>query len=672
MKFSWQLINNFTDLDNIDFNQFKTSLTLSGLEIENVENIEKYKDKIIDLSITANREEIYSSLSLAIEASTILNTPLKIIPIPIKYQKSITYHDQALTNRTYKDIAYIRIITLKGILTKATPEWLLDQLKINQIDEKDTLNNIREYIKIKWGQSFYITNHNKIQQQDNIIQDFTPIKLFHPKEMNLIIKSIRNTDESEINTPKLLIFTTITKLKNEHFVNYEFSEFYENMFIDSMKLITTIIGGTITKYNDAHQKIFTKNNTIKIKKQNIDQSLGYIQGKQLKFINTKEITNILQQLKLYPEYHKKDKLFKITVPSYRTHDLKREIDIIEEIGRIYQFKYFFNTIKKSSKKGWKSKAYTKVKQIKNTLRKLGLHEVINCCINNNINNNFINPKIYNPITNTQRELRTNILENLINNYQYNIKHSKNNIEIFEIGKIFEKYDHNNKTYIEKRHLSGLIHNKTYTRSNWNNSNKSITIFHFKNIIETFLETIDSKAILKDKLRNNKTINFNYPEYLLKKNRTIRIYDPKTKTVVGIIGELNNKCIKKTHDKNNKIYVFEINLNKLIETTQSVNHLGYTAQKYSNYPSVTRDISIKLKKCVKIQKIKEAILEGNKKLIESIDVFNEYSNNHQINKNKIRCISLRITYRSKTRTLNSKDIIGIDTNLENKLQELQKT
>nr|YP_010851115.1 Phenylalanine-tRNA ligase beta subunit [Aphanocladia stichidiosa]WGH13897.1 Phenylalanine-tRNA ligase beta subunit [Aphanocladia stichidiosa] len=671
MKFSLQLINNFTNLDHIDFNQFKENLTLSGLEIENIESTDKYKDKIIDLSITANREEIRSSLSLAIETSTIFNTALKIIPIPLKYKQSIKYNDRTSKNKKFTHIAYIRIITLKEIITKTTPKWLLNQLKTHQINEKDILNNIKEYIKIKWGRSFDITNYNKIQQQKNIIQNSNSIKLFNTKNIDLILKSNINTNKSDINKLNILIFTTINKIENTNFINYELSEFYENMFIDSIKLITTIIGGTIPKYNHAHEKIFIKENKLKIRKKSINKSLGYIQGKQLQFINTQNITNILKQLKLHPIYNKKNKSFEITIPSYRKHDLKREIDIIEEIGRIYKFKYFFNKIQKSSTQGWKSKTHIKVKHIKNTLRRLGLHEVINCCIHNNINNNFTNAKIHNPITNTQQELRRNILENLINNYEHNIKYSKNNIEIFEIGKIFERDNSSKNNYIEKRHLSGLIHNTRYTRSNWNNDEKNITIFHFKNIIETFLETINSRAILKEKLLDNEEKDLNYPEYLLKTNKQINIYDPKTKTIIGIIGELNKQYVTKSNYKNNNIYVFEINLNKLIETTKSINHLVYTSQQYSNYPSVTRDISIKLKKYVKIETIKETILKGNKELIESINVFNEYSTHHNINHNTIRYVGLRIIYRSNKRTLNNKDIMHIDTNLEHKLQKLQE-
>nr|WGH12712.1 Phenylalanine-tRNA ligase beta subunit [Echinothamnion sp.] len=671
MKFSWQLINNFTNLDNINFNEFKEHLTLSGLEIDNVENIEKYKDKIIDLSITTNREEIFSSLSLAIEISTIFNIPITIIPIPLNYNHSIQYNDNTSINTQFTHIAYIRIIKLEEILTTTTPKWLLNKLKIYQINTNDILNNIKEYIKIKWGQTFHITDHTQIEQQKNTIKNSELIKIFNPKEIKLITKNISKKDKSPTNKLKLLIFTTITKAENKNFFNYEPNEFYENMFIDSIKLITTITGIRIEKYIDAHQKILIKNNTIKVTKKNIDKYLGYIEGKQLKFLKTQRIKDILQQLKLYPKYYKKNKLFEIEVPSYRTHDLKREIDIIEEIGRIYKFKHFFNKIKKDNKQGLISTTRIKVEQIRSALRQLGLHEVVNCCITKNIDKKTISPKVYNPMTNAQQELRTNILDNLINNYEHNIKHSKNNIEIFEIGKIFNVHNQNQNKYIETRHLSGLIHNKKYIRSKWSHNANSMTLFHFKSIMETLLETINSQAIMQEKLNNKEIKNINYPEYLFKKDKKIIICNQNNNDIIGIIGELDNKFITNSNDQNNKIYIFEINLHKLIDTTKSANHLRYISKKYSNYPSVTRDISIKIKKYVQIKKIKETILKGNNQLIESIDVFNEYSNNKKINSNKIRHISLRITYRSTNRTLNNKDIIELDTILDNKLKELQK-
>nr|YP_010619170.1 Phenylalanine-tRNA ligase beta subunit [Pterosiphonia complanata]WAX03183.1 Phenylalanine-tRNA ligase beta subunit [Pterosiphonia complanata] len=652
MKFSLQTINHFINLNKIKFHEFEENLTLSGLEIDSLETIDKYKDKIIDINITANREEICSSLSLAIETSTIFNIPVTILPIKLNYKNSVEHNTNKLIKTRYTHIVHTRIVTLEKMFTKQTPDWILNQLKINRIEYSETLNNIKEYIRIKWGQTFHIISNKEMYQNNNIIKYSNLIELFNSR----ITKTINSKS-------KILIFTTINKKENTKFFNNESNEFYENAFIDSIKLINTFIGAKIGKYHEAYQRIIVENNIITIRKKKIDESLGYIKGKKLKYIKTNKIESILQQLKLLPKYNKKDKSFKVIIPNYRKNDLTREIDIIEEIGRIYQFKHFFNNITTHNLQGYKSKNFIQIKQIRNALSKLGLNEVINCCITKNIPNNINNPKIYNPITYEQQDLRTNILENLLNNYKQNINNSKNNIEIFEIGKVFEINNNNTKVYQEKRHLSGLISNQNYTRNSWRNQSSSITLFHFKNIIETFLETINSEATIQEILRNNKKVHVNFAEYLFKKTKKMGIYNPKNKNIIGIIGELNNKFI----NKDETIYIFEINLNQLIATTQSKNHLKYTSKQYSNYPSVTRDISIKLQKYIHIEKIKKNIVNENNKLIESLEILNEYKNN-----NKSRYVSIRITYRSKIRTLNSQDIKEIDTNLENKIKELQQT
>nr|YP_009392148.1 Phenylalanine-tRNA ligase beta subunit [Periphykon beckeri]ARW60496.1 Phenylalanine-tRNA ligase beta subunit [Periphykon beckeri] len=657
MKFSWKLINNFTNLSKIKLKDFEKDLALSGLEVDNIKNTDKCKDKIIQLSITTNREEIRSSFSLAREISTIFNIPITIIPIQLKYHDSTEYYSQKLTNTEYTHIAYIRIVKFKIVYRKILPKWLLNNLSINEIKKNDILDSIQEYIKIKWGQTFHVTNTIEIAKNNNIIQGYKEIKLFNTKTIQLINKS---SNES-YSKSKMLIFTTVTQKANQKLQN---NEFFENMFIDSIKLITTIFGCRIEKYSHAHQRIIHKTQTIEIEKKNINQCLGYTKGKKLRFIEVKTIKKILKQLKLQPTYYKKNKIFKITTPTYRKNDLTRGIDIIEEIGRIYKFHYFFNRIKESKIKGNRSKKFIKVKQIRRTLNQLGFHEVINCCITENIKNDSTTAKIYNPIINTQKELRKNITENLINNYRQNIKHSTNQIEIFEIGKVFS--NSNQKQHNEKTHLSGLIYNKKYARSDWSNKPSEITLFHFKNIIETFLETINSTAILKKIVNNNENKDTNYPEHLLKKNKKIGIYNKKNKVMIGIIGEINNKIIK----NNEIIYIFEANLSKLIETTKLTYHLRYVAKQYSHYPSVTRDISIKVKKYTDIQKIKQLIIKNQNKFLESIDVFNEYININDRAKNEIRYVGLRITYRSHTKTLNSQDIMEIDKNLKSQMKELQ--
>jgi len=79
--------------------------------------------------------------------------------------------------------------------------------------------------------------------------------------------------------------------------------------------------------------------------------------------------------------------------------------------------------------------------------------------------------------------------------------------------------------------------------------------------------------------------------------------------------------------------------------------------YFNYPKITRDISIKINTHITIEKIIkhiDLIKENKLKLLESFIILNEY---YESKTNKI--ISLRTTYRSKTRTLTNKEVEILD-------------
>nr|YP_009395882.1 Phenylalanine-tRNA ligase beta subunit [Herposiphonia versicolor]ARW64862.1 Phenylalanine-tRNA ligase beta subunit [Herposiphonia versicolor] len=609
MKFSWQLLNTFINLNHIKFNEFQDQLTLSGLEIENINK------NFIEISITANRKEVSSILSLARETSIIFNSPLKILPI-----------------NTIKNTNYTRIVTLEKNYIKKTPQWLLSELDPDNIENNDILINIQRYIKIKWGETFEIKNNDtqEYKQQANRIN----------KESQIIV---------------------FTKILNKKSAKYHINEFYENMYIDSIKLISTFTKLNIGKYTEKKSKVLAINKRIKIKKENINTLLGNMNEKNFKFIETNTIKNILKRLNLYPEYKKLEKAFIVQVPNYRKHDLKREIDIIEEIGRIYKFQNFFNKITKYNLKGFQSNNFVKTKQIRHTLQNLGFHEVVNCGLTNNTNNFHENIKLYNPINNEQKELKNNILESIIKNYEENIKNSKKNIEIFEISKIFERDKHQ---YNERQKLGGLIYNINYTRNTWENKSEKITLFHFKDIIEIFLQRINSTAILQKILSFDDTKNIKNTNHLFNTNKRLGLYNIKNNKIIGIVGELNTNII--TSNKNTNIYIFEINLEELIETISSKNHLQYVIKKYSNYPSITRDISIKLKMYINIKEIKSSLIKNNHSLIESIEILNEYKliNNY-------RSISLRITYRSKFKTLTKEEIKFIDQNLEKKIQKLEQ-
>nr|YP_009397534.1 Phenylalanine-tRNA ligase beta subunit [Dasyclonium flaccidum]ARW66720.1 Phenylalanine-tRNA ligase beta subunit [Dasyclonium flaccidum] len=657
MKFSWKLLNNIINLNNITVNKIIDRLIVSGIEVENIEYNKNLQDKFIDLSITSNRKEISSTIGLAREISTILNLSINNKPINLKeelYKKNST---NKLTDLS-SNINYLRINIIHSIKKNTLPEWITNYLKICDIKYNNNRNNfieqIQKYIKLKWGHTFTIINSINIQEELTRLNILTV--------NNNLVNILEKYKEDRYIIIAFIVYKNNKTIKDFNNLSYDNdTDYFTNAYYEAINLITTFTKCTISKSYIEYSKLNKNNNKIDIRKQKINQILGPIKSTRLKYISIKNTNKVLKELKFHPLYNKRKKIFTLSIPKYRLHDLQREIDIIEEIGRIYSFELFHDNLKKNNKKGKVSDITLYIKKIRLLLRKLGFSEVINSSLNNNKQKNH-KIQIHNPITKEQNCLRNNLIEALIENYNNNTKHNKHRIEIFEISKIFEK-SNLNRHNLEAKHLSCLMYNENFIRNTWSNKPEKMNWFHAKGIVETFLEQLNTSVIWK-KIISNDTNQYtkNIEKFMDPLNR-IGIYDRFNKNLIGILAELNNKYI--TNITKDKVYIFEIKIYELYKASINKEHLKYSFKKYSNYPKVTRDISIKIEKNKSIYDIKKIIFKTNKKLIKSIDIFNNYYNRNL----NIRSIGLRITYRSNNRTLNNKDIYDIDLSIKNLLKEL---
>lgn len=642
MKFSWQLTNSFLEIPDRNFQTVLKELILCGIEIDKIHEIQE--DTILDLSITTNRKEINSSLSLAREIAILTNIPIKIKPIKFKNNAKNLKID-------YLNLDYIRIQVIYEKLNLRTPEWISKYLKVYGEDNIHYLTSIQKYIDLKWGITFKIISTDTLDQFiiENNIQEHLIKKITHINKHDKKLKKI-----------KILIFSTTQKLGINTYNNYDINEFYENYYIDSINIIKESMKCTIGKYYETYKISKRKNQQIIIEKYTLNHWLGSTQKNNKKFLETQTIKNILENLKFHPQYIKNKKSFTITTPKYRQHDIKNKIDIIEEIGRIYKFQNFHNKYQYQKTQGNKSKYFIKINEIRNTLRNLGFNEVINCSLINNLSRTKKIIEINNPLNEEQKELRGNIIKNLLKNYIHNLKYTNDNLLIFEIGKIFEKENLNNK-YKEEQYLGGLIYSPRYSRNNWAEKPNAINIFHIKGILELFLEKINAGAYLKEIKKYN---IHNSMTDMLKKHNIIGIYNKTNNKIIGILGEINHQIIKLNQNRNNKIYVFEIKLDNLIQTTQIKKHLSYNKQLYSEYPSIIRDISIPMEKSKQVGNIKKQIQKVNQDIIEKIEIFNEYKNIKEENNKYKRFVGIRVKYRSLHKTFNKKDIKKIDDELNN--------
>nr|YP_010986096.1 phenylalanyl-tRNA synthetase subunit beta [Polyopes affinis]WOL37014.1 phenylalanyl-tRNA synthetase subunit beta [Polyopes affinis] len=692
MKVSWKWISQLADLNEIKLNELIEKLTLAGFEIEEVYELPEIKDTIIDLKLTANRQDASFLIGLAREINTILKKPLKYYIDNV--QDNVINNISNNSNILYESLYDIKIDIITNIQNRTSPKWLQDYLKSYNIQRKDILNDIIEYNRIKWGQDIEIFdakkidiqptssknliidsvgNINQILSHDSKQKSITPALLKYKNTILSIIgiKSNENL-KCDFSTSSILVCSTICKPEyikliskklniktdkiNKHIKQILRCDFF-NAYQETILLISTFTRGTIGKSYEYH-RLYDIQKSITVKKNIIYSILGPINNKSKKFLSVHEILSILNQLNFQSKYNNIKQTFEVLVPKYRSYDIKRAIDVIEEIGRIYGFEKFNDTLPKIIAKGQTSNQTKTIKKIRKTLRDFGIHEIIHYSLNKQSKNkidNINNLSLFNPLTKDQAILQGNLITNLVATQKYNINQKNFNIEGFEIGRVFIQNEHSLNHKKEEIYLSGIMGRSNFSKQSWSETPKKLGWFQAKGLLEDFFEKLEAVVKWRHIKDSETSIITKQLTKLLNQKRTSIIYNPKTNKEIGLFGQLNLKS--NYNEKNNyATYIFEIRLVDLINTIQDISHVNYKIKVYSIYPSVTRDMSVTLSNNEQIEVICKKILDQNNSLIESIKIFNEYK--HQ-NKKNSRKVGLRITYRAKDRTLNDVDLMKID-------------
>lgn len=668
MKFSWNMLNNFIDLKSINFKTLINKLTLAGFEVEEIEQDDKIKDQIITLNITANRKEINCIVNLAQEISTIFKLPLKIKPETVKFSNKYKYQNNNFLYKS-KKIYYLKIDIIKNLKLQESPVWLKNNLNKLNINSQFLLHDIQEYINIKWGHEIIFIDLDALNKQKINFKlfDINQDKIKNLEKIQYEKKTLFSIKESAIiprylqcnyRTTNAIIFHAI--YTHNHLINLE--DTFNHANEDTIKLIATFGKGTIVRSKNFASTNIKDNNYITIPKKEIQQILGTIHKKKFTLLSKKQIYDTLYQLKLKPQYSQKNQIFKISVPTNRQHDLKKSIDIIEEIARVYSFANFFSSLPKYKNKGNISIELKYIKKIHYILINMGFNEVINSSLSKKVNEKDKNAlEIYNPLTEEHKILRFNIIDQLIDNYINNIVQKNSQNQIFEIGTIFYKNQKTHK-YMEEKHLGILINDVNFLQKNWFNKSTNLNWFHAKGIIETLLKKLQIQNIEWINGLTKQTL-INLPKDFDDYNQ-IFIRNTNSKDIIGVLGQLNNKYFKNKYKNIKNVYLCEININKLQSNIYFNKHLKYRMKHYSLYPSVTRDISINFNDNINIKTVKSLILQESMNLVESIIIVNEYYNK----KTHLRSICLRIKYQALNRTLNNEDLKNINNHIEKLLNK----
>ncbi|MFH1540885.1 MAG: phenylalanine--tRNA ligase subunit beta [Elusimicrobiota bacterium] len=627
-------------------------------------------DSYFETETTINRGDCLSVFGIAREISAILDKKLKtnIKNYDIKSKNIFPVEVQ----NPDKCLRYVGF-TIKDVTVVPSAKWIVDRLASCGLRSVNNVVDITNYILLEYGQPLHAFDIDKLKNKIIVRNAKSQEKIFalDNKEYTLDSEMLVIADEdtpiaiagviggestSVTNTTKniflevacfdpISIRKTSKKLAISTDSSYRFIRGIDvknisNIGMIAAEMIQKICGGKITEGTTDIYPIPVEPVKIELDVNRVSKILGTE-------ISDDEIQNILTRLAFsiplpttaslldrfqFPISMPVPVPVPVFVPSYR-NDVKDEIDLIEEIARIYGY----NNIKVTDKISYKTTILVadKMEQIIDRIKNIA----VSADFFEAINYNFVSEKsllelklkesdweIKNPISQEKPFLTTSLIPQLIENAITNFNRGRLEVKFFEIGKVFlEK---------EKTFFSGCI--SGYKTNWWKNKESCVDFYFLKGFIELIFTEI---GILNYKLEESNLEIFH-------KNQSARI-----KVLDKTIGEfgLLNPNIKNEIGLKTDLYVFEIVLDDIIDFVNF-------EKKYvpvSRYPSIKRDIAIEILQNFTVDEIIETIKKECGNILSNVKLFDFYEGK-QIKKGN-KSLAFGITFVRQDRTLKDEEV-----------------
>jgi phenylalanyl-tRNA synthetase beta chain len=406
------------------------------------------------------------------------------------------------------------------------------------------------------------------------------------------------------------------------------------------KLIAELSGGSVYKnYIDEYPLKVSRAKDIELKLDRINSIIGAS-------IKGRDVLRILRSIDMLITETGRGK-YLVTPPSFRI-DITREIDLIEEITRLYGYDHVPVTLPNISITEMPGILRLDLEEtIRQILTGTGYTEVINysfitpvsadnlCLKENDERRRMVH--ISNPLAEDQSVMRTTMVYGLLDTLKKNTNNECVDLKLFEMGRIFLSRGEGQLPE-EKNVLAGLL-SGAVSEDFWGAKLKA-DFYDLKGCIEN---------IFHDLKLDNCHYRSGNSEPFLHPGKSCNIY--LDGVLVGYTGEVHPDVVEKI-DLKNDAYIFEINLDILADHVVE----GVTYKDISKYPAVTRDVAFVIPVDVATEYMVDIVLQQNEDLLENVGIFDIYAGKGL--SEGMKSLGLRFSYRASGKTLTDIEVNNI--------------
>ena len=640
-----------------------------GTPISEVFNVEN--DNILEIGLTPNRSDAMSHYGVArdLKAYYDLNSQTSKITLPsINDFESVKIdEDFEVSVKDIDKCPFYSGLIIKNIKVGPSSKELQNKLKSIGLKPINNIVDITNFVMHEIGQPLHAFDLDKIKNitvksvksntkfktlDDNIINLDSDDLMICSNNDPLCLAGIYGGYDSGVSNSTTNLFlesaifdsVTIRKSSKRHQLFTDASYRYERG-VDPEKVLYALKRASIL-IKEANQEaniseILIEDN-LKVDIKDIYLRYDRIDSITGQKIDKETITQILSSLDFEIKGHTEDGL-NIIAPNYR-HDVYREIDVIEEILRVYGF----NNINVESKISMsipeigKNHINKTESLISNNLVGIGFHEIINNSIcspgvNEKFNNQAVN--LLNPQGTELSNLRSSLIPNALETVKHNINRQNRNLKIFEIGNTYSITDNN---YIENKRLNVTVTGKIFDE-NWISELSKSNFYYLKGVAENILNNLNVSNI-KYEVNNDELFEY-------------KLFIYNNKNNIGFIGELNSTYTKE-FSIDDKIHLLNLDLDNIKLKSANVKY-----QELSKFPSSRRDLSMILDDNINFEAIKNLAFNVENKILKDVNLFDEYKGKN-IEDNK-KSLAVSFIFNDSKKTLTDKLIDKIMLKLSDK-------
>ena len=694
MQISLKWINELVNIEKIKLDTLVEKLTLGGFEVEEILEIKISKTTyiVLDISATANRSDSLSIQGISLEIAALLSTSMNVSNYLLKSEKlkKLIWEKSSIFSTNTGCTAFLAV-SIENVMDQTIPKWITKKLVSCGVTPSNTLTDFQSYILLETGYPFAFYDRAKIVKKIEKVEfdlllskaahnelfvgsnneQYTldqSILLVKANEVPLSIGGIIENQEFICDnlTNSLVIEASIFNaatirqqsrklvLRTDRSTRYEKS-LKNTYLIESLyRLISllrisnpnlTIKLETISKTNEQSIKPIVLNYAT------VKEILGPIKNSSInhfEYIPSETIQNYLTRLNCLSIYNKKKETWLVTIPHSRSEDLAREIDLIEEIGRLHGFNNFLITLPKLQAIGTKDISYKTRQKLTSCLLNLGLNELIHYSLVNE--KTFLTNQIQlvNPLVSDYASLRLSLLPNLIRTIQENSKQGNSIINGFEYGHVFS-FD-NDKNFKEKEYVAGIF-GGLRTKTTWSDCEQVVTWFEAKGRIECLFKQLNLAVRWKSPHQSSSPFTEIFHKY-----RNAEIY-LESGILIGNFAQIH-PILANDLNISSDLYLFEFDLD-IIRYGLDNNNVA-VCNEYSTYPKIIKDISFIVKQDIEFKNLQQLLYLNGSQFLSQINLLDEYKGNSIPQNHTSLC--LQLIFQSNEKTLQTTEIEEILDNI----------